>query len=101
MALNFRKSKKIMGVRYTVSKSGVSQSVGNKFGRITTNTKGQTTVTTKIPGTGIYDRQTVKKNATVDPKVENRARGCVNIYCIIILAIGLIFLFIVLFSKCS
>ena len=55
MGLNFRKSISILpGVKVNLSKGGVSLSGGVKGLRKSINTKGQTTTTVSIPGTGIY-----------------------------------------------
>lgn len=54
MGFNYRKSIKVMpGVRMTMSKSGVSASVGGRGARITKSTTGRTTKTVGIPGTGL------------------------------------------------
>lgn len=58
MATQFRKSKSFGPVRFTAGKTGVSSSIGTKGFRLTFGKRG-TTVTTGIPGTGIYNRQTI------------------------------------------
>lgn len=55
----FRKSKKIGGVRVTLSPSGVSASAGVKGARVSANTKGEVHRTISAPGTGIYDRKKI------------------------------------------
>jgi hypothetical protein len=55
MGFQARKSFKVMpGVRMTVSKGGVSTSVGVRGARISRSTSGRTTRTVGIPGTGLY-----------------------------------------------
>lgn len=53
MGFRFRKSFKFGPVRYTVSKSGISSSIGGKSFRITKTAKGKVRMTSSIPGTGI------------------------------------------------
>lgn len=54
MGFTARKSFKIVpGVRMTVSKSGVSTSVGVPGARITRSSSGRTTTTAGVPGTGV------------------------------------------------
>lgn len=53
MSFRFRKSFKFGPVRYTVSKSGISSSIGGKSFRITKTAKGKMRMTSSIPGTGI------------------------------------------------
>jgi len=59
--VNFRKSKKIGGVRFTVSKSGFSASTGVPGLRASVNSKGDVRRTVGLPGTGIYDTKVVGK----------------------------------------
>lgn len=81
MGTRFRKSKKVGPLRVTVSKSGISTSVGGKAGRITTSTSGRTTLTTRIPGSGISNVSTIgggkssrssKKQADVWYKIQGQ-----------------------------
>ena len=53
MGLRFRKSFKAGPLRFTMSKSGISSSVGVKGFRVTRTAKGKTRTTASIPGTGI------------------------------------------------
>lgn len=54
MGLRFRKSFKIgKKARITLSKSGVSSSIGGRGARITTSTTGRVTRTVGLPGTGL------------------------------------------------
>lgn len=59
MGLNFRRSKKFGAARFTLSKSGISASVGGKFFRVGVNSKGKVRRTISIPGTGISYTSTV------------------------------------------
>lgn len=80
MGFRFRKSKNILpGVRLTVSKSGVTTSIGRNGNRVTFGKKG-TTRTVGIPGTGLSYSTTTKskrgKNATSAPLLEtNEGQG--------------------------
>lgn len=53
MGLRFRKSFKLGPIRYTISKSGVSTSIGTKGYRVTKRADGKIQRTVSIPGTGI------------------------------------------------
>lgn len=58
MGLTFRKSIKIAnGVKLNVSKTGVSVTVGKKGAHYTFNSKGKSTVSAGIPGTGVGYRK--------------------------------------------
>jgi tetratricopeptide (TPR) repeat protein len=60
MSLRFRKSMKLMpGVRLNFSKETVGLSFGVPGARYTINSKGRRTVSTGIPGTGIYNVETL------------------------------------------
>lgn len=60
MGFTARKSFKVMpGVRMTVSKSGVSTSVGVRGARVTRTASGRVTRTVGVPGTGIRHTQTI------------------------------------------
>jgi len=60
MSLRFRRSMKLMpGVRLNFSKSSVGMSFGVPGARYTVNSKGRRTVSTGIPGTGIYNVETL------------------------------------------
>lgn len=68
MGMRFRKSKKIGPVRITLSQSGISSSIGGKVGRITANSNGRTTLTTRIPGSGISYVETVGSKSRASTK---------------------------------
>lgn len=53
MGIRFRKSANLGPFRFTLSKSGISKSVGVKGFRVTKTASGRTRTTTSIPGTGI------------------------------------------------
>ena len=60
MSLRFRKSMKLLpGVRLNFSKETVGLSFGVPGARYTINTKGRRTVSTGIPGTGLYNVETL------------------------------------------
>ena len=60
MGFQARKSFKVVpGVRMTVSKSGLSTSVGAKGARVTRTASGRTTRTVGIPGSGISHTKTI------------------------------------------
>ena len=60
MSLRFRKSMKLLpGVRLNFSKETVGLSFGVPGARYTINSKGRRTVSTGIPGTGIYNVETL------------------------------------------
>ena len=67
MSLRFRKSMKLMpGVRLNFNKESIGMSFGVHGARYTINSKGRRTVTTGLPGTGIYNVETLssgKKSA--------------------------------------
>ena len=70
MGIRFRKSKNIGPFRVTLSKSGISTSVGVKGFRVTKTANGRIRTTASIPGTGIsYVKDTSWKNAPSTPKV--------------------------------
>lgn len=85
MGLRFRKSVKVGPFRMTVSKSGVSTSVGVKGARITKRADGKVQTTTSIPGTGI---SYVKEHGSAQPQKQqgNRA-GAIAVVVIMILII--------------
>ena len=71
MGLNFRKSISILpGVKLNLSKGGVGVSAGVPGFRKSINTKGQTTTTISIPGTGLY--YTNKKKVFGNKKNEKK-----------------------------
>ena len=60
MSLRFRKSMKLLpGVRLNFSKETVVLSFGVPGARYTINSKGRRTVSTGLPGTGIYNVETI------------------------------------------
>jgi tetratricopeptide (TPR) repeat protein len=60
MSLRFRKSMKLMpGVRLNFNKDSVGMSFGVPGARYTINSKGRRTVSTGIPGTGLYNVETL------------------------------------------
>ena len=73
MGFNYRKSKKIGPFRVTVSKSGVSTSIGSKYYRVTRKANGKIQTTTRIPGTGIsYTKQISRNNSNNGAIVHSR-----------------------------
>ena len=86
MGLRYRKSVKIGPFRMTVSKSGVSTSVGVKGARITKRADGKVQTTASIPGTGIsYVKQHGSAQETPQ-KAPNRA-GAIAVVVVMILII--------------
>lgn len=64
MGFRARKSFKVIpGVRMTVSKSGVSTSVGGKGYRVTRTASGRTTRTVALPGTGVSHTTTTSSSS--------------------------------------
>jgi len=62
MTLRFRKSMKLMpGVRINFNKNSVGMSFGVPGARYTINSKGRRTVSTGIPGTGLYNIETLSR----------------------------------------
>lgn len=60
MSLRFRKSIKIApGVKMNISKKGVGYSAGTKGARMSVGADGKIRRTVGIPGTGIYDTETI------------------------------------------
>jgi len=60
MSLRFRRSMKLMpGVRLNFNKDSVGMSFGVPGARYTINSKGRRTVSTGIPGTGLYNVETL------------------------------------------
>ena len=71
MSLRFRRSLKIMpGVRLNFNKDSIGMSLGIPGARYTVNSKGRKTFTTGIPGTGLYNVETISNNHRQD-KSEN------------------------------
>lgn len=76
MSLRFRRSMKLMpGVRLNFSKSSVGMSFGIPGARYSINSKGRRTISTGIPGTGIYNVETLstgRKSSSVKPDLAMR-----------------------------
>ena len=69
MGFRFRKSKNIGPFRFTVSKSGISTSIGVKGFRVTKTASGRVRTTASIPGTGIsYVKETSGKKGSSPAK---------------------------------
>ena len=77
MGFRFRKSFGFGPFRTTISKSGISTSVGVKGARITKRADGKTQTTVSIPGTGIShvstSSQKKSSSATAEPIKEEPA----------------------------
>ena len=64
MSLRFRRSMKLLpGVRLNFSKETVGLSFGVPGARYTVNSKGRQTVSTGIPGTGLYNVETISSGS--------------------------------------
>ena len=64
MSLRFRRSMKLMpGVRLNFNKDSVGMSFGVPGARYTINSKGRRTVSTGIPGTGLYNVETLSSGS--------------------------------------
>lgn len=71
MSLRFRKSMKIApGVKLNFSKNGVGMSVGTKGARMSISPTGRVTRTLGIPGTGIYDVETISTGNKKKPSTQ-------------------------------
>lgn len=83
MGFRFRKSKKILGVRWTLSKSGLSASTGVKGLSVGVDSRGRVRRTVSIPGTGVsHTAYLTAESPTVnlasvknEPPEAPRARG--------------------------
>lgn len=96
MSMRFRKSKKIGPACITISKSGISTSVGTKATRVTINSKGKTTVTSRIPGSGVsYSTSTSKKSSQEAPEDFNKFMKV----CLVIVSIVTVIFLIVVLSR--
>ena len=63
MAMRCRKSVKIApGIRLNINKNSVGISAGVKGARVTANSNGRVTRSVGIPGTGLYDVETIKSS---------------------------------------
>jgi len=103
MGFRFRKSKKIGPVRVTLSKSGLSYSVGVKGFRVTKTASGRVRTTASLPGTGIgYVKESSgrhnasgtrnggapgKSSELCTVPVEKKSDGTIGIVAIIAIAI--------------
>lgn len=80
MGFRFRKSFKTGPFRTTVSKSGISHSIGTKGIRVTKTANGSLKTTVSIPGSGIsYTSESArnkKKNNTVSSNYKNYPEKC-------------------------
>lgn len=112
MGFRFRKSFGFGPFRTTISKTGVSTSVGVKGARITKRADGKTQTTVSIPGTGISHVSTSSgKQAEPAPAAPTRDEQARDYYdmgtkkqgCGCAIALGVVFLLIVfaLLSGCS
>lgn len=72
MGFQFRKSKSFGPFRVTVSKSGISTSVGIKGLRVTKTADGRVKTTASIPGTGIRYTKDITKRNDNSPKRNER-----------------------------
>lgn len=114
MGFRFRKSFGFGPFRATISKSGISTSVGVKGARITKRADGKTQTTVSIPGTGISHvsttggKQAESKQAAPTGAREEQSRdyydmgtkkqGC---GCAVALGVAFLILVIALFSACE
>lgn len=75
MGFRFRKTKKIGPFRITLSKSGISTSVGIKGFRITKTASGKLRTTASVPGTGLsYVSEVKSKNSPLESKKPSAAK---------------------------
>lgn len=58
--MKFRKSKNIGGLRLNFTQNGIGTSFGVKGARLSVNSNGKVERTLSVPGTGLYDRKTIK-----------------------------------------
>ena len=78
MGFRFRKSFKAGPFRATISKSGVSTSVGGKGARITKKANGNTSTSFSLPGTGInYTKEKTTHN-TQAKTAKNTNNGVIS-----------------------
>lgn len=71
MSLRFRRSMKLMpGVRLNFNKNSMGMSFGVPGARYTLNTRGRRTISTGIPGTGLYNVETLSSGSS-----SSRSRG--------------------------
>ena len=112
MGFRFRKSFGFGPFRATISKSGISTSVGAKGARITKRADGKTQTTVSIPGTGISHVSTTGgKQANPAPVAPSRNEQARDYYdmgtkkqgcgCAVALGVAFLILVIALFSACE
>ena len=76
MAWQLRRSKGFGPFRVTLTKRGLSGSVGIPGFRMSTNTRGQVRRTVRIPGTGIYNTKVLNpKTAAAKESAPRKARA--------------------------
>lgn len=108
MGFRFRKSFKVGPFRTTISKSGISTSVGVKGARITKRADGKTQTTLSVPGTGIsYVKTGSGKSAAPSAApakpapVEKAKKERSGAFAPLIAIVGSILLFLILASSCG
>ena len=75
MGLRYRKSLKLgSGVKLNINKGSVSLSAGKRGARVTVNSKGQTTKSVGLPGTGLSYRSTSVGGSTRSDPSPRRSR---------------------------
>ena len=108
MGFRFRKSFKVGPFRTTISKSGISTSVGVKGARITKRADGKTQTTLSVPGTGIsYVKTGSGKTAAPHESAEKivqtqkpqKERS--GAFTPLLAIVGSILLFLILVSSCG
>jgi tetratricopeptide (TPR) repeat protein len=76
MSLRFRRSMKLMpGVRLSFNKDSVGMSFGVPGARYTINSKGRRTVSTGIPGTGLYNVETLSSGKRTASATSTQSTG--------------------------
>lgn len=75
MAINFRRGKKVGPFNFTVSKSGVSASIGKGPFRYTRNSNGGRTTTVRSPIKGLYYQQRSTPGQTQAKKARRKTRA--------------------------
>ena len=85
MGFRFRKSFKAGPFRATLSKSGISTSVGVKGARFTNRADGKKQTTATIPGTGISFVSTTNEPATAQNKKKGCLGGCATCIGVVLL----------------
>lgn len=85
MGFRFRKSFNAGPFRATLSKSGISTSVGVKGARITNRADGTVQATASIPGTGISHVSTIGETETPPKKKKGCLGGCATCIGVVLL----------------